>query len=455
MSKNLTFIRNSVVSIVGRSNVGKSTLFNKLIGRRLSIVHDSHGVTRDRVCSEFDWNSRTFTLVDTGGLEFDPKNEILSMIEDQVSFAIGSSDLVLFVVDSKSGVLNLDRDIAIMLKKSNKPVIVCVNKCDRPEDRSSMSEFFSLGFDSVFPISSVHGHGTGDLLDAICEKIPKRDNVESTSDYIKVSVLGKPNVGKSSLVNRLCGQERSIVANFSGTTRDSIDTFLTVNNKNYLLVDTAGIRRKNNLKTDVERYSTFRALDSAQRSDVCLFVIDASEGITAQDIKISGISKNYMKSCILLINKWDKLESNPQNVVRFEKKIKESFQFLSYSPIMYISAKTGRNLDNIFPTIDRVYDSYNRRISTRNLNLFLRHVIMRTPPPSIKGKQLKIYYMTQTGISPPTFVFFVNKSKLFHFSYQRHIENCLRSEFDFSGTPLKFVVRQKGDINSEEYDELQ
>jgi len=450
MINNKTFTRNPVVSIVGRSNVGKSSLFNKLVGRRVSIVHDSYGVTRDRVCSEFEWNGRSFTIIDTGGLEFDSDDIVKSLIEDQVNFAISSSDIVLFVVDSRSGVLNIDKDISLMLKKCNKPVIVCVNKCDRSSDRSSIGEFYSLGFDQVIPISSIHGHGTGDLLDLICDKVPEQE-VSENDNFIKVSVLGKPNVGKSSLINRLCGQNRSIVADFSGTTRDSIDSFVSHNGQDYLLVDTAGIRRKNNTKSDIEKYSTFRALDSAERSDVCLIVIDASEGISSQDVKVAGISKSYFKSCILLINKWDKLESNPQNVIKFEREIKEKFQFMPYVSVIYISAKTGRNCDKIFPEINKVYSSYINRVSTRRLNLFLKDIMMRTPPPNIKGKQLKIYYMTQTGISPPTFVFFVNKSKLFHFSYQRHIENKLREEFEFRGSPIRFVIRQKGD--TDEYDD--
>lgn len=451
MSKNLTFDCNPVVSIVGRSNVGKSALFNKIVGKRVSVVHDSLGVTRDRVCSEFEWRGRNFTLVDTGGLEFDTNDSIKSMIEEQVKFAISSSDLVLFVVDYKSGLMNLDKEIAFLLRKSSKNIIVCVNKCDNTRDLNSIGEFYSLGFDDLIAISSVHGHGTGDLLDLICEKIPEKKQNFNTKDYISVSIIGKPNVGKSSIINRLCGEQRSIVADFSGTTRDSVDTMLEVNGTNYSIVDTAGIRRKNNLKSNIEKYSTFRALDSVERSDVCLVVIDASEGITSQDAKIAGVSKNYNKSCIILVNKWDKLESNTQNVIDFEEKIRENFKFASYAPIIYISAKTGRNFDKIIPTINKVYGSFSRRVPTGILNSFLEDAIFRTPTPSIKGKQLKIYYMTQTGVKPPTFVFFVNKSKLFHFSYQRYIEKGLRNSFEFSGTPLRFVIRQKGDSFEDEH----
>lgn len=451
MSKNLTFSCNPVVSIVGRSNVGKSALFNKIVGKRVSVVHDSLGVTRDRVCSEFEWRGRNFTLVDTGGLEFDTNDSIKSMIEEQVKFAISSSNLVLFVVDYKSGLMNLDKEIAFLLRKSSKNIIVCVNKCDNIRDLDSIGEFYSLGFDDLIAISSVHGHGTGDLLDLICEKIPEKEQNFNTKDYISVSIIGKPNVGKSSIINRLCGEQRSIVADFSGTTRDSVDTMLEFNGTNYLIVDTAGIRRKNNLKSNIEKYSTFRALDSVERSDVCLVVIDASEGITSQDAKIAGISKNYNKSCIILVNKWDKLESNTQNVIDFEEKIRENFKFASYAPIIYISAKTGRNFDKIIPTINKVYGSFSRRVPTGILNSFLEDAIFRTPTPSIKGKQLKIYYMTQTGVKPPTFVFFVNKSKLFHFSYQRYIEKGLRNSFEFGGTPLRFVIRQKGDSFEDEH----
>ena len=446
MLKNINLL--PIVSIVGRANVGKSTLFNKLVGKRISIVHDSLGVTRDRVYGEFEWNKRKFNLIDTGGLEFDSKDFIKSMIEKQVNFAVSSSDVVLFVVDSKAGLIELDCDIAFMLRRENKPVIVCVNKVDRPDDSLAVSEFYSLGFSDVVPVSSVHGHGTGDLLDLICKKVPFKFH-EDSKNYVKIAVLGKPNVGKSSIVNKICGQERSIVADFSGTTRDSIDTFLENNGKNYLIVDTAGIRRGRSIKSDVEKYSVFRALDAAERSDVCLVVIDASEDITAQDSKIAGISKKYSKACIILVNKWDKLEPNSQNVLKIQEKIKECFQFLHYAPVIYISAKTGRNFDKIFNVIDKTYKEFSRRISTGLLNSFLKNITLHTPPPNIKGKQLKIYYITQTGICPPTFVFFVNKSRLFHFSYQRYIENRLRESFGFDGTPIRFIIRQKGEILDE------
>lgn len=445
MSSNFTFSRNPVVSIVGRSNVGKSALFNKLVGKRISVVHDSVGVTRDRVCADFSWNSRIFTLIDTGGLVFDSDDVVSSMINDQVNFAVNSSDIVLFVVDAKSGIVPADKDIAIILRKKSKPVILCVNKCDKPNEQSLICDFYSLGFSDVVPVSSVHGHGTGDLLDLICNKVPDY-NVPEEYQGIKVAILGKPNVGKSSIVNRICGHERSIVANFSGTTRDSIDSFINYEGTNYLIIDTAGIKKKSSISSEIEKYSMFRSLDSAERSDVCLLVLDAFEGITSQDARIGGTIKNYFKSCIILVNKWDKLDPSKQNILDFEKKIKRAFQFFSYAPVLYISAKTGRNFEKIFSLVRQVYDSFTKRISTGLLNSFLREVVLRTPTPSIKGRQLKIYYMTQSGISPPTFVFFVNKSKLFHFSYQRHIENKLRESFGFSGTPLKFIIRQKGEF---------
>lgn len=453
MQKNSNFNLLPVVSIIGRTNVGKSALFNKIIGKRISIVHDSYGVTRDRICAEFEWNNRKFNLIDTGGLEFDSEDFIKSMIQKQVDFAVNSSDIILFVVDSKIGLVELDNDIAYMLRKKNKPVIVCVNKADKPNDNLLLSEFYKLGFSDMILISSVHGHGTGDLLDLICEKIPVK-NQEEISDCIKISVLGKPNVGKSSIVNRICGQERSIVSDFSGTTRDSIDTFLENNNKNYLIIDTAGIRRNHSIKSDIEKYSVFRALDSVERSDICLIVIDASQEITAQDSKIAGISKKYNKACLILVNKWDKLESNTQNILKIQNKMKKFFKFLSYASVLYISAKTGRNFEKIFPMINKIYEEYSRRISTGILNSFLKNIILYTPLPIIKGKQLKIYYMTQTGICPPTFVFFVNKSRFFHFSYQRYVEKKLREYFGFEGTPIRFVIRQKGDISNEKFSEF-
>lgn len=433
-----------IISIIGRTNVGKSSLFNKIIGKRISIVHDSSGVTRDSVRALFTWRGRTFTLLDCGGLEFCKDDLISSQIEIQVNYALDVSDLVLFVVDAKSGVLPIDIDISNLLRRKNKKVIVCVNKCDNPGDDSKLYDFYSLAFGDVIPISSVHGHGTGDLLDLICERIPD-DSVDIEDNSIKISIIGKPNVGKSSLVNRLCNRERCIVSCISGTTRDAVDVKVRYNETDYTLVDTAGIRRKNNVKDTIEKYSNFRSYDSASSSDVCLIVIDASEGITSQDVKIAGISKNFCKPCIILVNKWDKLEANPDNVINFNKKIRELFQFVSYAPVIYISAKTGKNCDKIFPKVKQVYENANRRISTSNLNNFLERAIFRVPPPAIKGKQLKIYYMTQSSTLPPTFVFFVNKAKLFHFSYRRYLENRIREEFDFSGSSLKFVIRQKGE----------
>lgn len=447
------FIKDApVVSIVGRTNVGKSSLFNKLVGRRVSVVHDSEGVTRDCVRSSYVWNGRLFNLVDSGGLEFCSDDLISSKIEEQVNFAIDTSDLILFVVDSLVGLVPLDVEIAKMLRVKNKPIIVCVNKCDRENERDSICDFYSLGFDYIVPVSSVHGHGTGDLLDLISEKIPEKE-CESI-ETIKVSVIGKPNVGKSSLVNRLCEKKCSIVSDIAGTTRDVVNSIIFgADGTCFTLIDTAGIRRKNNLKDDIERYSNFRSYDSVSMCDVCLVVIDACDWVTSQDAKICGISKNYFKPCILLVNKWDKLESSSDNVLKFNKKIEEFLKFIPYAKVIYISAKTGRNCSKILDTVKEVYENSARRISTSLLNFFLKSALIRVPPPFRNGKQLKIYYVTQSNISPPTFVFFVNSSKLFHFSYERYLENRLREEFDFSGVCLKFVIKSKSDVTNKSFGE--
>lgn len=432
-----------VISIVGRTNVGKSSLFNKIVGRRISIVHDSEGVTRDVVSSSFVWNGRQFDLIDSGGLEFCPDDPISSQVEEQVKFAINSSDLILFVVDFKSGLIPLDLEISKMLKKIDKPVVVCVNKCDIPGDEASVCDFYSLPFDDIVPISSTHGHGTGDLLDLICSRLNFEENCEDV-ESIRVSIIGKPNVGKSSLVNRLCGRNRSIISDVSGTTRDALDTLISDESGTcFTLVDTAGIRRKNNLKGDIEKYSTFRAYDSVESCDICLVVIDACEWITSQDVKIVGITKNNCKPCIILVNKWDKLESSTENVLKFDNRIKEMFKFIPYAKIIYISAKTGKNCNKILDAVKAVFENSKRRIPTGILNSFLERVMLRTPSPSIKGRQLKIYYITQSNVSPPTFVFFVNDRKLMHFSYQRHLEKKIREEFDFSGVCIKISLKQR------------
>jgi GTP-binding protein len=485
-----------VVAIVGRPNVGKSALFNKLVGRRSSIVHDLPGVTRDYVVEECVWCGKKIDLIDTGGLDFEDRDFIINQIKSQVRFAVDLSDVVIFVTDLKSGILPYDSDIAVMLKKNKVPVILCVNKCDDEKADINFYEFCSLGFGVPFGVSSVHGHGTGDLLDAVYEKVfssqniginpreslirniseklpenivhdpeksllfgyenNKKENLEKTNEDsspipIKVAIIGKPNVGKSSLVNRICGKIRSIVSNESGTTRDSLDTFVIKNSKNYIFTDTAGIRKNKSAQSEIERYSTFRTFSASKRSDVCAVIIEA-KGLTEQDLKIAGISRNLGKSCIILVNKWDSEFSEeiacadpPRlSAIEFEKKIRKDMPFLSYAPVVFISAKTGRNIEKIFILLDKTHNNFRRRISTGSLNEFLAQVMFRVPPPSIKGKQLKIYYMTQADIMPPTFVFFVNKSKLFHFSYKRYIENRLRENFEFEGTPIKFVIREKG-----------
>jgi len=440
MFKDSVFGKNPIVAIVGRPNIGKSALFNRIVGSRVSIVCDYPGVTRDCVYAVCEWRGKEVSLVDTGGFESVLNDHLILKIRNQIKYAIDSADVILFVTDIKSGITLGDQEIALMLRKSKKSVILCVNRCDEVEVKPDFYEFFSLGFGTPVAVSALHGHRIGDLLDLIFEKIQKwKQNKQNT---IKVTILGKPNVGKSLITNKLCGKERSIVEDASGTTRDSLDTILSLNGQEYTITDTAGIRR-NNSENKIEKYSVLRAINSAERSDVCLVLLDASEGITNQDIKIAGIVKKLEKSCIILVNKWDKLESNKQNVSKFESIIKKNLLFVSYAPILYVSAKTDRNLIKILPSVDKVYSNFHKRISTGILNNFLNKVMLRTPPPVIKGKKLKIYYITQNASGPPTFVLFVNRSELFHFSYKRHIENRLREMFDFFGTPLKLVIRQK------------
>ena len=439
-----------IVAIVGRPNVGKSALFNKLTGKRISIVEDTPGVTRDRIYCDADWNGRAFTVIDTGGIEPRTDDLILKSMREQANTAIELADVIVFVVDLKSGLTSNDSDVAAMLLKSGKQVILCVNKVDAignipPE----FYEFYELGLGEPYPVSAIHGSGTGDLLDKIIEILPENDEEEQDeSDVIKVAVIGKPNVGKSSIVNKFLGEERVIVTNIPGTTRDSIDQYFENQYGKYVFIDTAGIRRQNKINDNVERYSVLRAKAAVDRADVCLLLIDAEEGPTAHDERIAGIAHEAGKASIIVINKWDLIEKDNSTTKQFTDKIKAAFAYMSYAPEAFVSAKTGQRIPKIFEMINSVYNESSKRITTGALNDVLSEAVARSQPPSDKGKRLKIYYMTQTGTKPPVFVLFVNDAELFHFSYQRYLENRLRETFGFAGTPIRFVIknRSKGDV---------
>lgn len=436
-----------VVAIVGRPNVGKSTLFNKLIGRRVSIVDDTPGVTRDRIYGECEWKNRTISIIDTGGIEPYSNDIILSQMRRQAQLAIDAADVIVLVTDIKSGLVATDKEVAEMLQKSGRPVIVCVNKCDRIGGNiaSEFYEFYNLGLGDPIQVSSVHGHGTGDLLDAIYEYLPEEKEKDEKENIISVAVIGKPNAGKSSLINKIVGNDRCIVSNIAGTTRDSIDTMIENKHGSFVLTDTAGIRRKNKVDDAIEKYSIIRAKMAIERSDVCVIMIDAIEGFTEQDSKVAGLAHEAGKGCVIAVNKWDAVDKNYKTMIEFRKKLQNDFSFMSYAPIIFISAKTGQRLDNLFEMIKKAANSNSMRISTGMLNNLLSHAVTRVQPPSDKGRRLKIYYMTQASTNPPTFVCFVNSAQLFHFSYQRYLENRIREAFGLEGTPVHFVVRERGD----------
>lgn len=434
-----------VVAIVGRPNVGKSTLFNKLIGQRLSIVNDEPGVTRDRIYGYCDWRGKSIMLVDTGGIETKTDDIILSHIRDQANLAIESAQVIVFVTDLKSGVVATDREVASILQKSGKPVVLCVNKCDGVGDVSpEFYEFYNLGLGDPIAVSSVHGHGTGDLLDAVYENLPDFDN-EEESDRINVAIIGKPNVGKSSLTNAVSGEVRSIVSNIAGTTRDAIDTAVDNKYGKFNFIDTAGLRRKSKVIDDIERFSVLRAQMAVDRADVCVIMIDAVEGFTEQDSKVAGLALEAGKGCIIAVNKWDAIEKNGQTMDSYRKKLMTDFSFMSYAPIIFISAKTGQRIDRLFELIKYVNEQNSMRISTGKLNDLLADATARVQPPTDKGKRLRIYYITQASTRPPTFVCFCNREDLFHYSYQRYIENQIRSVFGLEGTPVRFVIRERGE----------
>jgi len=436
-----------VIAIVGRPNVGKSTLFNKLIGERRAIVEDTPGITRDRIYGETEWRGKTMIVIDTGGIEPKTDDIILKKMREQAQIAIDTADVILFMCDIRTGLLADDMDIAVMLKKSGKPVIPCINKSDRIGDvDAAFYEFYELGFPiDPIPLSSLHGSGSGDVLDAVLEALPDFENEDGDNDVISVAVIGKPNAGKSSLINRILGDDRLIVSNIAGTTRDAIDTFLENEHGRYNFIDTAGIRRQSKVEERVEKFSVLRAKMAVERADVCLIVIDAKEGITEQDEKIAGLAHEAGKASIICVNKWDDIDKDNDTTNKFTKDITNALSYMTYAPIMFISAKTGQRVDKLFEQINYVHNQTNMRASTGMLNDVLADAVARVQPPSDKGRRLKIYYMTQTSVAPPTFVMFCNNAELFHFSYQRYLENCLRTTFGFRGTPVRLVVRQKGE----------
>lgn len=435
-----------VVAVVGRPNVGKSTLFNKLIGKRLSIVKDTPGVTRDRIFSACEWRGRTFMLADTGGIEPHSDDIILSQMRRQAQLAIEQADVIILVTDIQSGVTANDADVAVMLQKSGKPVVLCVNKCDRiGEPPAEFYEFYNLGLGDPIAVSSVHGTGTGDLLDAVFEYLPDEQEPDEDDDCIKVAIIGKPNAGKSSLVNSIAGEERSIVSDIAGTTRDAIDTEIRNKHGHFLFIDTAGLRRRSKVDDAIEKYSVLRAEMAVERADVCVIMIDATEGFTEQDSKVAGIAHEKGKACIIAVNKWDAVEKDDKTMSKVRKKLENDFSFMAYAPFVFISAKTGQRLDRLMELITYVNGQHSMRVSTGMLNDVLAMATARVQPPTDRGKRLKIYYMTQPSTCPPTFVFFVNREDLFHFSYQRYLENQLRETFGLEGTPVRFVIRERGD----------
>ena len=435
-----------LVAIVGRPNVGKSMLFNRLVGQRLSIVEDTPGVTRDRLYAECEWCGRKFDMVDTGGIEPSTDSEILLFMREQAQIAIDSATVIVLVTDIRTGVTAADKDVANMLLRSRKPVVLAVNKADSTGATDpAVYEFYSLGLGDPIPVSAVHGHGTGDLLDECLKYFPEEDGGEEEDDCIKVAVIGKPNVGKSSLINHILGEKRVIVSNVAGTTRDAVDTLYENQYGRYMLIDTAGIRRKSKVDERVEKFSVMRAQLAIERADVCLIMIDARDGVTEQDTKIAGLAHEAGKASIVVVNKWDLVEKETGTMEKMRKDIMRDLSFMSYAPILFISALTGQRTERIFELINFVNDQSNMRISTGMLNNVLADAQARVQPPTDKGRRLKIYYMTQTGIKPPNFVIFCNNRELFHFSYQRYLENQIRAVFGLEGTPVRIVIRQKGE----------
>ncbi|MCI8870667.1 MAG: ribosome biogenesis GTPase Der [Lawsonibacter sp.] len=435
-----------LVAIVGRPNVGKSMLFNKLCGQRLSIVEDTPGVTRDRLYAQCEWRNRVFDIVDTGGIEPGTDDQILSFMREQAEIAIASATVIVFVCDVKTGMTAADQEVASLLLRARKPVVLAVNKADQVgRENPDVYEFYNLGLGDPIAVSAVHGHGTGDLLDACFSYFPPQDGEEEDDNTVKVAVIGKPNVGKSSLVNRILGQERVIVSDVAGTTRDAVDSFFENETGKYRFIDTAGMRKKSRVDDRIEKFSVLRATMAIERCDVCLILIDAREGVTEQDTKVAGLAHEAGKACIIVMNKWDAVEKDGKTMDRMREDVRRDLSFMTYAPVVFISALTGQRVERLFELIQYVNNQSAMRITTGMLNSVLADATARVQPPTDKGRRLKIYYMTQTGVKPPHFVCFCNDARLFHFSYQRYLENQIRSTFGLEGAPVRLTVRQKGD----------
>lgn len=432
-----------IVAIVGRPNVGKSTLFNRIAGERISIVEDTPGVTRDRIYAEAEWVNKYFTIIDTGGIEPDSEELIPKKMREQAQLAMETADVILFVVDAKAGLTPADRDVALLLMKTGKPVILVVNKVDNRNLPDDFYDFYELGFGEPVPVSSSIGLGTGDLMDEVVKNFPEDADTEADEDVVRVAIVGKPNAGKSSILNKIIGQERVIVSPIAGTTRDAIDTYIEMDGRKYLFIDTAGIRRKSKVYENVEKYSVIRSYTAVERADVVLIVIDAAEGISEQDSKIAGIAHEAGKAAIIVVNKWDLIEKDNHTMNEFTKKIRDELPFMPYASLMFVSAQTGQRMHKMKEHIDQAFEEASKRVPTGVLNDVIGEAVLMNQPPSDKGKRLKIYYGTQVGIKPPTFALFVNDRHLFHFSYQRYIENKLRENFGFEGTPIKIYIREK------------
>ncbi len=436
-----------ILAIVGRPNVGKSTLFNRLAGEKVSIVKDTPGVTRDRIYAEADWLGHSFTMIDTGGIEPKTDDLLLKYMREQAQLAIEMADVILFIVDAKAGMTDADSEVANMLRRAKKPVVLAVNKLDNMKDITPVYEFYGLGLGEPQPISAEQGLGMGDMLDEVIRHFPEQSDAEDEEEVLHVAVIGKPNTGKSSLINKLLGENRVIVSDIAGTTRDAIDTRVEYKGKSYIFIDTAGIRRHNRVKEELERFSVVRSVAAVERCDVAILMIDAVEGITEQDAKIAGIAHEKGKGIIVAVNKWDAIEKNDKTIYEYQKDIDTVLSFMPYAQKIFISAKTGQRIEKIFETVDLVAENHAMRIATGVLNDVLYDATSMNQPPSDKGKRLKIFYMTQIGTKPPTFVLFVNNAELMHYSYRRYLENCLRNSFGFKGTPIKFIIRERGVLN--------